>query len=379
MNLFYLISLTYTLILYFRYKMNLRKSEALPSKQVAMSSAQRTRKFREKLKEREGFSEVAERERTRKRVAEIRRREKESKIEEKCDRSCSNPDCRLHKERDRKRKYRDSSAGDSKNSKVEEGTKRRRAHNKDVGEKMKKLTVKVKVLVNSKRRLERKNSRLEKIVEDREVEDVKMIEEDDNIDSQKEVEDAAVDEEASSAGSSLSASILEVLSPHMSNKVYRRLQQKTEFVKIKSMLRKEGKRINLRDSFEELGEESKVRNMLSEAVGSFMKEDDNSAECPDKRFAHLRFRLDFLEVLHQKFLAESKLECSYSQFCRLVPEHIVKPKPTDWGTNLCMTCINPQMMLEGLKRGVKDQFNGLKLEETCKLTEEELVVLLEKI
>ena len=52
--------------------MNLRKSEALPSKQVAMSSAQSqmTRKFREKLKEREGFSEVAERERTRKRVAE---------------------------------------------------------------------------------------------------------------------------------------------------------------------------------------------------------------------------------------------------------------------------------------------------------------------
>ena len=37
------------------------------------------------------------------------------------------------------------------------------------------------------------------------------------------------------------------------------------------------------------------------------------------------------------------------------------------------------MMLEGLKRGVKDQFNGLKLEEICKLTEEELEVLLEKI
>ena len=94
--------------------MNLRQSEALPRMQVAMSSAQRTRKFREKLKKRKDFS-VAERERTRKRVAEIRRREKESKIEEKCDRSCSNPDCRLHKERDRKRKYRDSSAGDNKN------------------------------------------------------------------------------------------------------------------------------------------------------------------------------------------------------------------------------------------------------------------------
>ena len=53
------------------------------------------------------------------------------------------------KERNRKRKYRDSNAGDNKNSKVDEGTKSRRAHNKDVGEKIQKLTVKVKVLVNS--------------------------------------------------------------------------------------------------------------------------------------------------------------------------------------------------------------------------------------
>ena len=35
--------------------------------------------------------------------------------------------------------------------------------------------------------------------------DMEVIEEDDSIDSQKKVEDAAVDEEASSAGSSLSA------------------------------------------------------------------------------------------------------------------------------------------------------------------------------
>ena len=87
------------------------------------------------------------------------------------------------------------------------------------------------------------------------------------------------------------------------------------------MLRKEGKRINLWDSFEEWVEESKVRNKLSEAVGSFMKEDENS-ECPDKRFSHSRFRLDFLEVLHQEFLAESKMEYSCSQFCPIVSEQI---------------------------------------------------------
>ena len=57
------------------------------------------------------------------------------------------------------------------------------------------------------------------------------------------------------------------------------------------MLRKEGKRINLRDSFEELGEDSKVRDKLSEAVGSFMNEYEKLAECPDKRFSHLQYCL----------------------------------------------------------------------------------------
>ena len=75
----------------------------------------------------------------------------------------------MHKERDGKRKYRDSNAEDNKNSKVEERIKRRKAHNKDASGKLKKMAVKVNMLVISKRRLERKNRILEKIVEDREV------------------------------------------------------------------------------------------------------------------------------------------------------------------------------------------------------------------
>ena len=34
----------------------------------------------------------------------------------------------------------------------------------------------------------------------------------------------------------------------------------------------------------------------------------------------------------------------------LVPENIVKAKPEDWGTCLCMTCLNPELKLESIKR-----------------------------
>ena len=43
-------------------------------------------------------------------------------------------------------------------------------------------------------------------------------------------------------------------------------------------------------------------------------------------------------------------DCSYSQFTRHVPQNIVKLKPEDWGTSLCMTCINPELKLEAIKK-----------------------------
>ena len=194
----------------------------------------------------------------------------------------------------------------------------------------KKLTVSVRNLTNEKRRLQRKSGKLV-------AEEVEGIED-------------AVDSEDGTGNSSLSSSILDAVSPHSRKKVYRSLSQHSNFPALKKQLRKEGKRINLRDSLEEQDEESVARKELSHVVKNFMNEEGNSSECPDKDKTHLRYRLDFLSVLHQKFLAESGRDCSFTQFCRLIPENIIKPKPTDWGTNLCMTCINPQLMLEGLKR-----------------------------
>jgi len=214
---------------------------------------------------------------------------------------------------------------------------------------IKKLSINVSKLTNEKRRLQRKSKRLEGLVEAMRVEEASDEDADDedvddeDVDYEDLSDEDATDEDATggTASSSLSSSILDVVSPHSRKKVYQRLSQQSNFPAIRKQLRKEGKRINLRDSLEEQGNESLVRKELTHVIENFMNEEGNSSECPDKDKTHMIYRLDFLSVLHQKFLAESGRDCSFAQFCRLIPENIVKPKPTDWGTNLCMICINP--------------------------------------
>ena len=76
---------------------------------------------------------------------------------------------------------------------------------------------------------------------------------------------------------------------------------------------------------------------------SFMMDNDNSFECPDKKKEGIRYRRDIIEVLHEKFMCETMIECSARSFGRYVPENIPKPKPEDWGTSLCKVCLNPQL------------------------------------
>ena len=58
-----------------------------------------------------------------------------------------------------------------------------------------------------------------------------------------------------------------------------------------------------------------------------------------------------MKELYQKFLTDvQEVECSYTQFCCNVPKEIIKPKPEDWGTCLCMPCLNPELNLEAIKR-----------------------------
>ncbi|CAF3901771.1 unnamed protein product, partial [Rotaria sp. Silwood1] len=49
---------------------------------------------------------------------------------------------------------------------------------------------------------------------------------------------------------------------------------------------------------------------------------------------------------------EINYDCSYSIFTRHIPSYIVSPEPNEWGTCLCMKCLNPQIK--------SDRINQLK-------------------
>ena len=82
-----------------------------------------------------------------------------------------------------------------------------------------------------------------------------------------------------------------------------------------------------------------------------------------------------VEDLHKKFLADEDLDCHYSTFARLVPQNIIKPKPDDWGTCLCRTCLNAELKLESAKKtmpnvtltleNLKDKSSENEVKEFC--------------
>ena len=45
--------------------------------------------------------------------------------------------------------------------------------------------------------------------------------------------------------------------------------------------------------------------------------------------------MGYLHMLHDKFLAETDIDCHYATFAKYVPVNIVKPSASDWGTCLC--------------------------------------------
>ena len=119
------------------------------------------------------------------------------------------------------------------------------------------------------------------------------------------------------------------------------------------------------------------RITLEDQIEKFMLSDENLIKYPDKKKEHLRYRLTHLHMLHAKFLAKYQVDCPYSNFCKPVPSNIVKPKPQDWGTCLCMSCLNPQLKMEALCN--LDSSLYVDTEEIIKYTETELHEWSEKI
>jgi len=101
------------------------------------------------------------------------------------------------------------------------------------------------------------------------------------------------------------------------------------------------------------------KSALCKEVEKFFQRPDITKICPDKKKivtdpsdksskVQVQYRMGTLKTLHHKFEAENKEPCSLSSFKRYVPFNVQKPKPNDWGTCLCSTCLNPSLKFQRL-------------------------------
>lgn len=108
---------------------------------------------------------------------------------------------------------------------------------------------------------------------------------------------------------------------------------------------------------------SDTSSTLQRDIQEFLCQDDVSKPAPDKKKQlngkQIRYLLNHLSTIHQRFVAETGTNCHYSTFTRYVPDFVVKPNVNDWGTCLCVTCLNPQMKFEKLQ-GLKSRHSTIK-------------------
>lgn len=170
--------------------------------------------------------------------------------------------------------------------------------------------------------------------------------------------------------------IWQQLTPRTKKKVASRINslEEEERSPITKQLRKDV-RIRIERRIEQVEEETEFQKQ----VEAFFMDDQNSSPVPDKKKAGFRYRLCYLHVLHHKFMADTGVDCSYSHFCRMVPSYVIRPKPQDWGTCLCILCLNPELKLEALKKTREFKKVCLSIEEIAKYTDEELEELISKI
>ena len=102
-----------------------------------------------------------------------------------------------------------------------------------------------------------------------------------------------------------------------------------------------------------------MTDSIKTKVESFFNRDDISRLCPDKKKVknpakteeqqQIHYQLGYTETLLYKFQASENIDCSYEIFSRHVP-YVKKAGPSDWGTCLCRTCLNPELKIEKLIR-----------------------------
>lgn len=139
------------------------------------------------------------------------------------------------------------------------------------------------------------------------------------------------------------------VSPAAKKRAKRRLRDEKENLPLGSISKLKEIGINLSSNYIP---SSNTPSTLQKEIAEFLCQDDVSKQAPDKKKQlhgkQIRYLLNHLSTLHQRFVAETGNICHYSTFTRYVPEYVMKPKASDWGTCLCVICLNPLMKFEKL-------------------------------
>lgn len=129
------------------------------------------------------------------------------------------------------------------------------------------------------------------------------------------------------------------------NKAYKRIRKKQQRERTKQEERKVDGRTGP-------NQRNGRARRTEQQVQKYLLRDNVSMITPDlKKFKKgIRYRLESLKKLHQRFQVDKSVDCYYVQFTRYVPRNVIKPKPEDWGTCPCMTCPSPKLKLESIKK-----------------------------
>ncbi|CAF4958617.1 unnamed protein product, partial [Rotaria sp. Silwood1] len=206
-----------------------------------------------------------------------------------------------------------------------EGVRRRRAYTRKLKNQSEKLSNEIKVL-------RKENSKLKKILSQQHSEDI----------------------ETNDVTPTVSPAKLFInnISPRAKTRATKRLIDKKEELprgSVSKLRQKLG--INLSNDY---SSPSNTSSTLQKDIEEFLCQDDVTKQAPDKK-KHLngkqiRYLLNHLSTIHQRFIFETGNNCHYSTFTPYIPDYVLKPSTNDWGTCLCIVCLSPQMKLEKLQR-----------------------------
>jgi hypothetical protein len=181
-----------------------------------------------------------------------------------------------------------------------EGIRRRRAHTRKMKNENEKLSNEIKVL-------RKENLNLKKILSEQRSEDIETDDETPTVSPTK--------------------LFLKNLSPRAKQNATKRLLDKKEELprgSISKFRQKLG--INLSNDY---SSPSNTSSILQNGIEEFLCQDDVTKQAPDKKKningKQIRYLLNHLSTVHQRFILETGNNCHYSTFTRYVPDYVLKP------------------------------------------------------